>query len=353
MRLLTLAIAYLLFCDGILCRHAVNEDEVVSPIQATQYQRPPHKKESSINHKNFTTTTTTFTPKSSATGLSHKHADPLDVLNNIFSILFSPSSTSTTSNVISSSASLSTAPHHISVHRATETKSVSQHHTAYISEPTTHIKDSYSTASHAVHTTMITKSKSTVTEDHTNPSRKQKNLHVKSNHYKGKTKHDNDSDDDDDDNDSDDDNNDGDGGGKRTSTSSSIRPSFTMLSALPSLTATAPDPKKSQIESEMVAAERTNKIIGIVVGLGCVAIGSAGLIGYILSRRQDRRQEQLLADGSVQTRWRPQSFLAVVSTAVNRIQHNCSRDSSFKHNATNTNQGMPTSMQTVEHGYAV
>lgn len=380
MRLLTLAIAYLLFCDGILCRRknftvydcnktslvdelkfdidVSNDDEVVSPTQATHYQRSPHKKDSSINHKNFTTTATTSTPTPSATGHSHKHSDPLDVLNNIFSILFSPSSTSTTSNVINMAATLSTAPPHISVHKTTETTSPSQRHTTYTFASTTHMKDFFSTASHAVHTTMITKTESTVAEDHTKPSRKQKNLHVKSKHHKDTSKHhnNNDSDDDDDNdsgNDDSDDDNDKKGDGKRTATSSSILPSFTMLNALPSLTATAPDPKKSQMESEMVAAERTNKIIGIVVGLGCVAIGSAGLVGYIISRRQDRLQEQSLADGSVQTRWRPQSFLAVVSSAVNRIQHNCSRESTFKNNATNASQGMSANMQTIEHGYAV
>ncbi|KAJ2961052.1 hypothetical protein NQZ79_g3638 [Umbelopsis isabellina] len=356
MRLLTLAIAFLLFCDGMLSRHVVNEEEVLTPTQAIQYKRPHHKKETIVNHKNFTTTASTSTPKPSATGHSHKNADPLDVLNNIFSILFSPSSTSTTSNVTFKSATLSTAPHNNTIHRATETKPASQRHTAYTSAPTTHKKDLYSTASHAVHTTMITKSKSTVYEDHTEASPKQKSHHVESEHYKKKSKHDNNSDDDDD-NDSgggdDDDDDDDDDGGKRTHTSSFIIPSATILNAFPSLTATAPDPKKSQMESEMVAAERTNKIIGIVVGLGCVAIGSAGLVGYILSRRQDRRQEKLLADGSVQTRWRPQSFLAVVSTAVNRIQHNCSRDNSFKSTEINNSHGMSTSMQAGEHGYAV
>jgi hypothetical protein len=335
----------------------VYEDEgAATPSHATQVQRHPHKKESTMNHGKSTTPVSN--PITNATGHSHKHADsldPLDVLNTIFSILFPPPSTSTTSNVTFKSATPSKASHRTTAHKTTVLKTTSYRHTIHSSASTTHTKDLLPNAKHAVHTQMASISNAAPAGHHTKPSQKAKSHHWKSTSQKKKSKHNNDNDNDhNDDGDSDSDN-DGDvidDGGKKIHRSSAM-PSVTMLNALPSLTATAPDPKKSQMESEMVAAERTNKIIGIVVGLGCVAIGSAGLVGYILSRRQDRAQQIALSEGLMQTKWRPQSFLAVVSSAVNRIQTTCSRNNSVKSSANTTNQGMRTSAQADEHGYAV
>ncbi|GAB5593602.1 hypothetical protein Unana1_08502 [Umbelopsis nana] len=111
-----------------------------------------------------------------------------------------------------------------------------------------------------------------------------------------------------------------------------VTPSATTVNTLPSLTTSIDNPSNTQTDSETVQAERTNKNIGIVVGLGCVVIGAAGLAGVIISRRQDKARQVIMGEGDVQTRWRPQSFLAVVATAVSRFQQTCSRDNSVKSN---------------------
>jgi hypothetical protein len=134
------------------------------------------------------------------------------------------------------------------------------------------------------------------------------------------------------DDDDDDDNDDGgsDDGGK-VAVAHMVTPSAT-VSARPSVTAYLESPTNTQAESEAVRAERANKIIGIVVGLGCVVIGAAGLAGIIIIRKREKARQIVLDDPDVQTRWRPQSFLAVVTTAVTRAQQTCHRDNSLKSN---------------------
>ncbi|ORE05326.1 hypothetical protein BCV72DRAFT_336652 [Rhizopus microsporus var. microsporus] len=70
-----------------------------------------------------------------------------------------------------------------------------------------------------------------------------------------------------------------------------------------------------------VDAEPQSKIIGISVGAvaGCVA--AAGLAGmFIYRRRQDKEQQsEVEPDEHVNTRWRTQSFMAVVAGAVAKL----------------------------------
>ncbi|KAH8549161.1 hypothetical protein BGW37DRAFT_503832 [Umbelopsis sp. PMI_123] len=111
-----------------------------------------------------------------------------------------------------------------------------------------------------------------------------------------------------------------------------VIPSATVSHPLPSMTADLENPTNKQTESEAVRADRANKIIGIAVGLGCVVIGAAGLSGIVIARKRDKARQVVLDDGELQTRWRPQSFLAVVTTAVSRAQQACQRDNSIKSN---------------------
>ncbi|KAG1244904.1 hypothetical protein G6F68_015256 [Rhizopus microsporus] len=76
-----------------------------------------------------------------------------------------------------------------------------------------------------------------------------------------------------------------------------------------------------------VDAEPQSKIIGISVGAiaGCVA--AAGLAGmFVYRRRQSKEQESDVVPDELNTRYRTQSFMAVVAGAVARLPKH--RDSS-------------------------
>jgi hypothetical protein len=210
----------------------------------------------------------------------------------------------------------------------TQTKTTSHQHTPHKTATGTHRP-----SKHAVKHHSATNTKSMLAEQETSwPDTPLTSSH-KAHTPPDAEKDDDDDDDDDGDDEDDEDDEDGgsDGGGSNIAVAHIVTPSATM-SARPSATANLESPTNTQTESEAVRAERANKIIGIVVGLGCVVIGAAGLAGIIIIRKREKARQIVLDDPDVQTRWRPQSFLAVVTTAVTRAQQSCHRQNSVKSN---------------------
>lgn len=208
----------------------------------------------------------------------------------------------------------------------TQTKTTSHQHTPHKTATGTHRP-----SKHAVKHHSATNTQSMLAEQETNWP----DTPLTSSHKSPKPPDAETDDDDNDDDDEDDDNDEDDGGsdssGGKIAVAHIVTPSAT-ISARPSATANLESPTNTQTESEAVRAERANKIIGIVVGLGCVVIGAAGLAGILIIRKREKARQIVLDDPDVQTRWRPQSFLAVVTTAVTRAQQTCHRQNSVKSN---------------------
>ncbi|KAI9020151.1 hypothetical protein CLU79DRAFT_221140 [Phycomyces nitens] len=107
------------------------------------------------------------------------------------------------------------------------------------------------------------------------------------------------------------------------------------------------------VNSAAVDAQHENKTIGISIGavVGCVA--AAGLAGmFITRRRQNARQDSDLekhersmgsssVEGEVNTRWRPQSFMAAVAGAVAKLPKRSPSSSS------QNNEGGPGAVRSV------
>ncbi|KAI9254667.1 hypothetical protein BY458DRAFT_325437 [Sporodiniella umbellata] len=102
--------------------------------------------------------------------------------------------------------------------------------------------------------------------------------------------------------------------GALTAMGTTINPAAPVPTGLPNTQITA----QKNSDGETVEATHQNKIIGISVGavVGCVA--AAGLAGmFIYRRRQDQETEEV--PDEVNTRYRTQSFMAVVAGAVAKL----------------------------------
>ncbi|KAM3580793.1 hypothetical protein VKS41_006852 [Umbelopsis sp. WA50703] len=74
--------------------------------------------------------------------------------------------------------------------------------------------------------------------------------------------------------------------------------------------------------SNTVAGDVTNTKIGIGIGVGVGCVAAIGLAGLVLYRRREGRQQDNYDSGSgepVSTRWRPQSFMAVLGGVVAKL----------------------------------
>jgi hypothetical protein len=295
-------------------------------------------------------------------------ADPIDILNSIISLLYPASSSSTPTIVpyvptatpgavsLENATIILSEPKKDTVH-PTHTKTANHHHTTTSITSTVGVTRTHHSANHEIHIKTALNTKSMLAAQETkSPYHHAKQQHVPQRPSSQQSDQDTESDGQADDNDGDDDVDSGRGGGSDTDGSQQsahlpmVTPSATIIHLMPSLTTASETPTKTQTGSEMVQAERANKIIGIVVGLGCVVVGAAGLAGFIVSRRRDKASQISLEQGDVQTRWRPQSFVAVVATAVSRLQKTCSRDNSVKSNTVSEHRSrlaVPT-FKTVE-----
>ncbi|KAI7870667.1 hypothetical protein BDF14DRAFT_1741162 [Spinellus fusiger] len=122
---------------------------------------------------------------------------------------------------------------------------------------------------------------------------------------------------------------------------SSSPPSTTTTSSASS--PNVPDPNTSSEESSQlisVNGSRSNKILGLGLGLGIggiAAIGLAGLLVHNHRKKANGADEGVIDSNSpemnVRTRWRPQSFMGVVASAVARLPRSPSTRS-------NTSRGM-------------
>ncbi|KAI8581772.1 hypothetical protein K450DRAFT_278844 [Umbelopsis ramanniana AG] len=323
MRVVLLAVAYLMLCDGVTCRSLAHE-------RSLHRRHELHRKHSHINDVVDTTTTPSMEPSSTnPIDPDSTSSDAYDIMiAQIISQLYSNyTSDMTPLNVTAQPDTLpfenSTLVSELanSTQTSTHTKTASHHHTP-------HNTATRRPSKHAVEHHSATNTISTLAEQETDwPDRQ--SAHPHKSHKPPDTKKDDDDDDDDDGDDDDEDDSSDDG--SNIAVAHIITPSVT-VSARPSVTANLESPTSTQAESEAVRAERANKIIGIVVGLGCVVIGAAGLAGIIIIRKREKARQIVLDDPDVQTRWRPQSFLAVVTTAVTRAQQSCHRENSIKSN---------------------
>ncbi|KAF7722940.1 hypothetical protein EC973_002572 [Apophysomyces ossiformis] len=78
---------------------------------------------------------------------------------------------------------------------------------------------------------------------------------------------------------------------------------------------------------EFVAGSVSNKSVGIGlgVGIGCVAV--LGLVGLLIHNKRKNRDSILSGEPNVQTRWRPQSFMAAVAAVASRLSRSSSQRS--------------------------
>ncbi|KAI9285114.1 hypothetical protein BC943DRAFT_380631 [Umbelopsis sp. AD052] len=318
MRVVLLAVAYLMLCDGVTCRSLAHE-------QSLHRRHELHRKHNHIDNAVDTTTTPSSLIEPSSTNPDPDSTEAYDIIiAQIISQLYSNYTSGITpldetAQPDTLTFENSTLVSELANSTQTHTKTSSHQHTP-------HNTAAHRPAKHAVQQHSATNTISKLAEQETDRPDKQS---AHKSHKPPDTEKDNDDNDDDDDEDDDDD--DGNDNGSNMAVAHMVTPSATM-SARPSVTAYLESPTNTQAESEAVRAERANKIIGIVVGLGCVVIGAAGLAGIIIIRKREKARQIVLDDQDVQTRWRPQSFLAVVTTAVTRAQQSCHRENSIKSN---------------------
>ncbi|KAG0185827.1 hypothetical protein DFQ28_008719, partial [Apophysomyces sp. BC1034] len=117
---------------------------------------------------------------------------------------------------------------------------------------------------------------------------------------------------------------------------------------------------------ESVPGSVSNKAIGIGLGVGIGCVAALGLAGLLIHNRRKQAEGQSLGESNVQTRWRPQSFMAAVAAVASRLSRTPSQRSKLSTlsesdpgRAIGTGQGAvehpamsysPPSLARVEHG---